>query len=84
MIASTERFRSMLPDFIRTFDFTPSRFDREIWMRLCDDKTGYEYICTHVDDFKIVTKHPTIWIDRIASLFLTIGRVSCSYYIGNY
>jgi hypothetical protein len=31
---------------------------------------GYDYICTHVDDFKIVAKEPERWRDQISSSFL--------------
>ena len=57
---SAERFRTMLVNYLRTLDFKLSRFDRDIWMILRDDKTGYDYICTHVDDFTIAAKDPTI------------------------
>ena len=70
LTTSAERFRTMLADFLRTLEFTTSRFDRDIWMRLMDDKTGYDYICTHVDDFKAVAKNPSVWIGIILSVFL--------------
>ena len=60
LTTSAERFRTMLADFLRTLEFTPSHFDRDVWMRLRDDKTGYDYICTHVVDFKVVAKDPSI------------------------
>ena len=52
-------------------------------MRLRDEKAGYDYIYTHVDDFKIATKDPTIWSDRIASIFLTKEHGPRSYQLGN-
>ena len=72
-----------MTDFLRTLDFTPSRFDRDVWMRLRDDKTEYDYICTHVDDFKVVAKDPSIWIDCITSLFLIKKHSPRNYYLGN-
>lgn len=48
-----------------------------------DDLTGYDYICTHVDDFKVVAKNPTMWIDRIASIFLVKEHGPRNYYLGN-
>ena len=57
---SAELFRIMLADFLRTLDFAPSRFDRDVWMRLRDEKLGYDGICTRVDDFKIVPNDPNI------------------------
>ena len=56
LTTSAEIFRTLLADFIRSLGFTPSRYDRDVWMRLRDEKNGYDYICTHVDDFKIVAR----------------------------
>jgi hypothetical protein len=39
-------------------------------MWLCKMKDSYDYVCTHVDDFKIVAKEPEQWHDQISSLFL--------------
>jgi hypothetical protein len=83
LTTSAERFHTLLADFLRTLGFTPSRFDRDVWMRLRDDETGYDYICTHVDDFKVVAKEPMIWIDRIASAFLIKEHGPRKYYLGN-
>jgi hypothetical protein len=40
-------------------------------MQLRKMKDGYDYICTHVDDFKIVAKEPEWWRDQISSSFFT-------------
>ena len=52
-------------------------------MRLRDDKSGYAYICTHVDDFKVIDVSPEIWIDRIAGAFLIKSHGPRGYYLGN-
>ena len=52
-------------------------------MRLRDDKSGYDYICTHLDDFKCVAKDPGMWIDRISSTFFVKESGPRSYYLGN-
>ena len=83
LTTSAERFHTLLADFLRTLKFTPSRFDRDVWMRLRDDETGYDYICTHVDDFKVVAKEPEMWIDRIAGAFLIKEHGPRKYYLGN-
>mgnify|MGYP003331546523 CR=1 FL=1 len=33
----------------------------------CD---GYDYICTHVDDFKVVARDPKHWMDLIENEFV--------------
>jgi hypothetical protein len=52
-------------------------------MQLCEMKDGYDYICTHVGDFKIVAKEPEWWHDQISSLFLLKSIGPLSYYLGN-
>ena len=83
LTTSTEIFRTMLADFLRTLEFTPSRFDRDIWMRLRDEQTGYDYIFNHIDDFTVITKNPPVWIGRIASMFFIKEHVPRNYYLGN-
>ena len=48
LTTSAKRFRTMLEDFLRTLDFVPSLFDKDDWMRLCDDKSECDYICTQI------------------------------------
>ena len=69
LTTSAERFCMMLADFLRTLNFISSCFDRDVWTRIRDDDTGYNYIRTHVDDFKVITKDPFMWIDHIAAVF---------------
>ena len=38
--------------------FKPSHFDHDVWLKNRKDDTGYDYICTYVDDFMIVVKDP--------------------------
>ena len=59
LTTSAERFKTILADFLRTLEFIPSRFDRDVWMKLRGYKTGYDYTCTHVNDFKVVANDPS-------------------------
>ena len=80
---STERFRTMLADFLRILGFVPSYYDRDVWIMLRDNKTGYDYICTHMDDFKVLAKNPSTWIDHIASDFIFKEHGPRNYYLSN-
>ena len=82
LTTSAERFRTLFADFLRTLGFHPSRFDRDVWMRMRDTKDGYDYICTHVDDFKVVVHDANMWVDRIASAFLVKSHGPRDYYLG--
>ena len=73
----------MLADFLRILGFITSCYDRDVWMRLRDIQTGYDCICTHVDDFKVVAKNSSYWIDHIASDFIVKQHGPRNYYLGN-
>ena len=48
-----------------------------------DNEDGFDYICTHVDDFKVVAKDAGMWIDRIVGAFLVKFHGPHNYYLGN-
>ena len=52
-------------------------------MIIRDDDTRYDYIYTHMDDFKVVARDPTMWIDRITTVFLVQEHGPRNYYLGN-
>ncbi len=68
--------------FYSRWDFSHA-IDCDVWMQLHEMKDSYDYICTHMDDFKIVAKEPEQARDQISSSFLlkTIGPPP--YYLGN-
>ena len=52
-------------------------------MILRDTQTGYYYICAHVNDFKVVTKSSSYWIDHISSAFIVKQHGPHNYYLRN-
>ena len=40
---------------LRSIGFSPTRFDRYVWIKLADSGDFYEYICTYVDNFLITS-----------------------------
>ena len=63
--------------------FEPTRYDRDLWFRKRDDASGYDYTCTHVDDFKIVAKDPQFWMALVQERFLIKQAEEPKYYLGN-
>jgi hypothetical protein len=51
-------------------------------MRLHESVDGYNYICTHVDDFKIIAKHPEHWMDMVKGTFLVKESGEPNHYLG--
>ena len=83
LTTSAERWRTLFADFLRSLGFVSTRYDRDVWMRLREDKTGYDYICTHVDDFKIIARDPNKWMEMIKQTFLVKQAGPPDYYLGN-
>ena len=79
---SAERFRTMLVDYLKTLGFIPSRYDRDVWMRMREPKDGYDYICTHVDDFKVVALDANRWCIEMAKKFQLKIVEKPRYYLG--
>ena len=69
LTTSAERFCIKFADYLYTLGFVRCCFDRDVYMHLRDEKDEYNFICTQVDDFKILVKDPGIWVDRIAGIF---------------
>jgi len=67
---------------MRTIGFHASRYDRDVWMRLREEQDGYDYLCTHVDDFKVVAKDPQRWVNAIAGAFQLKCAGTPDYYLG--
>ena len=49
----------------------------------CPNMHEYNYICTHVDDFKIVADSPEIYLNDISKVLFVKSHGSWSYYLGN-
>ena len=81
--SSSKAFRSHFAEFLRSIGFQSTMFDRDVWMRLREDGDGYDYICTHVDDFKIVARDPNRWMTLIEGAFLIKSKGPPDYYLGN-
>jgi hypothetical protein len=45
-------------------------YDRDVWLREREELDGYNFIYTHVDDFKIVARDPDRWKTQISAVFL--------------
>ena len=54
--SSSRAFRNYFADHLRSAGFQPTWYDRDVWIRKRESSDGYDYICTHVDDFKIIAK----------------------------
>ena len=52
-------------------------------MRLRDPTDGFDLICIHVNDFKVLAEDSHIWIKHIAFVFLIKEHDPQQYYLGN-
>jgi hypothetical protein len=81
--SSSRAFRAAFADFLRSMGFVATRCDRDVWIRLRESNDGYDHICTHVDDFKVVARDATRWTTKIAGSFLLKTLEEPKYYLGN-
>ena len=82
LTTSAERFRSKFADLLRTMGFKSSRYDRDLWVIPCPHGNGYDYICTHVDDFKIVANNPYHYLEQISGALFVKTHSPRKYYLG--
>ena len=83
LTTSAERFRSRFANLLRTMGFKSCRYDRDLWMIPCPTGNGYDYICTHLDDFKIVADDPHHYLAQISGALFVKSQGPRSYYLGN-
>jgi hypothetical protein len=75
LTTSAEQYHTLLADFLHGLGVVPTCYDRDIWMQLCESVDAYDYICTHVDNSKIITRHPEHWMDMVKGTFLVKRKV---------
>jgi hypothetical protein len=80
---SSERWWSHFADTLRSLGFRGARYDKDAWYRLSPDKSHYEYVCTHSDDFMIVSRKPQDIMDTIKVTYNVKSEGPPDYYLGN-
>ena len=79
--SSSERWHSHFSDTLRGLGFITTRYDNDVWIKKNRDE--YEYLCTHVDDFMIVSRNPQPVMDELERLYTIKGKGPPDYYLGN-
>jgi hypothetical protein len=61
---------------LQSMGFISSRADQDVWLCNRDDDSGYDYICTHVDDFSIFAKDLELicWLSRTYTWCMPLDR----------
>jgi hypothetical protein len=54
--SAKRRWHAHLSDNLRSMVFKPTRFDLDVWLKLCVYEAGYGYISTYTDDLTIIAK----------------------------
>ena len=53
---------------LQSIGFSPTRFYRDVWIKLAKYDDHYEYICTYVDDFLIASKKPDVIMNLLKNV----------------
>ena len=56
LTTGAEGSRTLLVDYIHSLGLTPLRYNRDVGVRLREEQNRFDYICTPIDNFKIVAK----------------------------
>ena len=80
---SSECWHAHLADTLRGFNFKPTRYNNNVWIRQYEDGDCYDYICIHVNDFMAVGKRVQRIMDEIKSVHTVKAEGPPDYYIGN-
>ena len=80
---SSERWHAHLADTLHGFNFKPTRYDKDVWIRQYKDGDCYDCICIHVDDFMAVGKRAQRIMDEIKSVYTVKAEGPPDYYLGN-
>ena len=83
LTTSAERFRTKFANLLRGIGFKSSCYDCDVWVCPCPSDNGYNYICTHVDDFKIIADHPEEYLRLIFNVLFVKSHGHQDYYLGN-
>jgi hypothetical protein len=67
--SSGNRWHAHFAKTLYNMGFEPTRYDRDVWIRDRPDGTGYDYICTYVDDFLIVAKDAWHYIKELQKVY---------------
>jgi hypothetical protein len=81
--SSSERWHAHFADTLRNLKFVPTRYDNDVWYRLAEDESHYEYVCTHSDDFMIVSKKPEAVMEALEEVYVIKAKGPPDYYLGN-
>jgi hypothetical protein len=80
---SSERWWSHFADTLRGLGFCGTRYDKDVWIRESNRPGNYEYVCTHSDDFMIVSKKPNDIMEAIKATYDVKSEGQPDYYLGN-
>ena len=83
LVSSSERWHAHFADTLRGLGFRPTRYDNDVWIKDGDDGKTYDYLCTHVDDFMIVSKKPEVIMKALEDTYNIKGKGPPDYYLGN-
>ncbi len=69
---------------MESMNFKPCKVDTDVWMRLSDSHTCYEYVAVYVDDLLISMENPKDFCDNLKDnfKFKLKGDGPVSYHLG--
>ncbi len=85
LASSAEHWHLHFADTLRGLSFMPTQYNNDVCIHPSEDKKGYEYICTHVEDYMIVAKWLDVIMQKLQEVY-AMGEKAITkpdYYLGN-
>jgi hypothetical protein len=67
--SSGNRWHAHFAQTLYSLGFEPTRYDSDVCIKERHDKSGYDYICTYVDDFLIVAKDAWHYMRKLQKVY---------------
>jgi hypothetical protein len=67
--SSGNRWHAHFANTLYAMGFMPTRYDPDVWYRLREDDSGYDYISTYVDDFMITARDAWSYMAHLQSIY---------------
>ena len=80
--SSGNRWHAHFANTLYSMGFMPTRYDPDVWYKLREDGSGYDYISTYVDDFMITAKDAWSYMAHLQSIYTIKQPANPEIYLG--
>ena len=79
---SGNRWHAHFANTLYSMGFVPMRYDPDVWYKLREDHSGYDYVSMYVDDFMIMAKDAWSYMAHLQSIYTIKQPANLEIYLG--